>query len=227
MSWCGVAPDNPLVNKSRFSSLYAWGTRLNQLGILEPTSRITLSHGLLSTCQALCVARCRILFGSIAMLRQASSTPCPVSTYPAQQHRDSLLSALGDDSTANIEFTAAFPRVGAGLRNAKPRRRPAPKALDFAIHEDDEPRAGDAGELMKAVRRNGGASVIAQPPQRPKRIANSAASASAASAGANAAGDAGKSSLEPWNKSSVSRRLSQAPRRPVVKADAAPVLAEH
>ncbi|KIW63136.1 hypothetical protein PV04_10011 [Phialophora macrospora] len=170
-----------------------------------------------------------------------SSTPCPVHVpvpVPApQQHYSKRCgeSIAGDDEdTANIEFTAAFPGLGlglgAGLRNAKPRRRRAADGLGFAIHEDGMGAGAGAGALMKAVRRNGiadvgagaPASAIAQPPQRPKRGVNFVAPV--ASAGAVSAGEAvkqnssGKASTC-WD--GTSRRLSQAPRRPIVKAESA------
>jgi abnormal spindle-like microcephaly-associated protein len=138
-----------------------------------------------------------------------------------------------EEDTANIEFTAAFPRLGAGLRNAKPRRRRAADGvgLGFAIHEDKvgAGAGAGAGALMKAVRRNGiaeagagfgagaTASAIAQPPQRPKRGVNFAAPAGAVSAGE--AVQQNSSAKASTSMDCTSRRLSQAPRRPVVKAE--------
>ncbi|EXJ78401.1 hypothetical protein A1O1_08801 [Capronia coronata CBS 617.96] len=69
-----------------------------------------------------------------------TATPCPL---PPTHPRDSILSTAGDDTTANIEFTADF---GGSLRNTRPRRqhiapgkeRGQKNALDFAIHEDAE-----------------------------------------------------------------------------------------
>ncbi len=152
------------------------------------------------------------------MLRPSSATPCPI---PTKYHnpRDSLLSANGDDTTANIDFTSAFPRPGTGLKNAKPRRPQKASATAFAIHEDDEPRS-DAVDLMKAVRRNGGVSAIAQPPQRPKRAVNSAASTSIAATSTVVAAD------QPGiaSNAGTSKRLSQAPRRPAIKTGAESVV---
>ncbi|KAJ9605398.1 hypothetical protein H2200_010055 [Cladophialophora chaetospira] len=157
------------------------------------------------------------------MLRQASSTPCPLPTRHRHIKRDSILSTNGDESTANIDFTAAFPKPGASLKNAKPRRPQKANAMAFAIHEDDEPRS-DAGDLMKAVRRNAGASAIAQPPQRPKRNVGFAASTSLASANTTLS-DAVPPMPHGTSKAALGSRLSQAPRRPILKVENAPFAA--
>ncbi|EXJ54024.1 hypothetical protein A1O7_09361 [Cladophialophora yegresii CBS 114405] len=110
-----------------------------------------------------------------------------------------------------------------------------------------------AGALMKAVRRNAGvspaahtttrtgsmatASAIAQPPQRPKRNVNLAGTVPVASAstwkGAPASTHHAHEAIYQHDVSekanirmdATSRRLSQAPRRPVVKAEGARVVA--
>lgn len=76
------------------------------------------------------------------MLRNPSATPCPIPPQRPQQHGRASFLSPGDDTTSNIDFTAAF---GGSLRNTRPRRRQNVVAtardrntLGFQIHEDAE-----------------------------------------------------------------------------------------
>ena len=149
------------------------------------------------------------------MLRPFSATPCPIPVLQRHDKQESIFTSIEDgDSTAKIEFTTAISHLGAGLKNTKPRRLAKVKrsVLEFAIHEDDEAGLG----------RNGPASAISQPPQRPKRnvISGPAVSTSASSTGAAEAVDSAKSTHAVHQITvNVSRRLSQAPRRPVASME--------
>lgn len=164
----------------------------------------------------------------------ATATPCPVlPSQQAQQHRAPKFNFPADDETANVEYTSAFKvsasssNAGAGLKNAKPRRRRAAQGVDFAIHEDVEVRAKDLRHSEGGGK--GAASAFGKPPQRPlKRVVNFAVPVSTASTSTSTslrgAGDVPDDNVNIARGSSAtaSRRLSQAPHRPRHGANAMP-----
>ncbi|KIX04142.1 uncharacterized protein Z518_07696 [Rhinocladiella mackenziei CBS 650.93] len=142
------------------------------------------------------------------MLRHASATPCPIPDWQLNLSRhNSIPSAADDNTTANIEFTTAF---GGSLRNIKPRRRPTAvkkknNALDFPIHEDADPQEiGDGKQtvLAQPARRK----AVSQPSQRQRRRVSFGASDEIRS-------------QAPLVEPCPSHRLSQAPRRPIIKTE--------
>ena len=110
------------------------------------------------------------------MLRQPAATPCPINGPRAQAGRRDSIFSVGEDSTANIDFTTEFK---ASFRDVKPRRppgkakKPVGTQLGFTIHEDEElriqqavkPQVKDYTGISRAARRTS----ISQAPQRPSR----------------------------------------------------------
>lgn len=148
----------------------------------------------------------------------------------ASERRDSVLSA-GDDTTANIEFTTAF---GGSLRNVKPRRRPNVTRqhdhnVDFTIYEDNavierekaKEKEKEREKQMAPPRR--ARSAISQPPQRPNHRVSFAPTDNVRPQRPDhrvsfAPADDVRPP-QPPQRPTASRRLSQAPRRPVIKAE--------
>lgn len=163
-----------------------------------------------------------------------TGTPCPVPApfgaahnFPNTKRRDSILSdVVGDDTTANIEYTSAFGR--SSLTGVKPRRanggtaaggRRKGNGLGFTIYDDEQISNGKqdvrpatsitataANTLAVPARR----SAIAQPPQRPKHRVSFVPASSDVEPRIAATEGAPK----------PRRRISQAPsRRPLAKQD--------
>lgn len=135
------------------------------------------------------------------MLQSLSGTPCPV---PPSRVEDSTISSTEDDTTQNIEFTSAFST----LKNTRPRRlrnaaRKPTHAVDFAIYEDAEIAGGKQKALLGQPARR---SLISHTPQRHNVNARvSFAPAIAEQSHVTAAPS------KPFS------RLTQAPRRPIIK----------
>lgn len=157
------------------------------------------------------------------MLRQTLGTPCPVPA--GQRHfqstRDSLVTigVTDDEDTTKIEFTSAF---GESWRNTKPRRRQTTARrhggteAEFSIHEDHD--VGGEGVAKKpTLARPARRGIISQPPQRPRNHNRVSFVTTAMDEGQHAI--SGTVQAAPSREQfTANRRLSQAPRRPIIVA---------
>ncbi len=140
------------------------------------------------------------------MLRRLSATPCPVNEPQAFSNRRKSNFSIGEDSTANIEFTTEFK---ASFRDVKPRRppgkakKPGKNDLGFTILEDEELHIQDPPRPQvkdcTGIRHAAHAISVGQAPQRPKQRVSFVQS--------NELNDA------PANKPLLSSSLHRAPRR--------------